>query len=188
MTYTNVAERVPPAIHGLAEIVHDVPSSFERMSGAMRGMPLNREKYVRLLINGKTWMTDAEFERGTNREILREAHGDALIAGLGIGLILDPLIAKCSTVTVVERSQDVIEIVAKQFLQATIVHADILDWSPAAGQKFDTIYFDIWADVSRDYQSESNGLKRRFRKYLNPGGWLGSWMTYAIAAIPRSRR
>ena len=67
-TYTDVCSVLKPAKRGSAEIRIDTPSGFERLSGALHGQPLDREKYAQLLINGRVMMTDAEFERRTNIE------------------------------------------------------------------------------------------------------------------------
>lgn len=185
MQYTDVIERIPPAIIGSAQICHDEPSKIERMRAAMHGMPLDRQKYARLLINGSVMMTDAEFERRTNAEFMREAHGDVLIAGLGLGLILDPVVKRCDSVTVVEINPDVIALVAPQFQNVSVIHGDILKWSPAKEAKYDTIYFDIWPYFNEDTNRQAGSLHRRFRKYLNDGGWMKSWCTIATRCSPR---
>lgn len=187
--YTDVISRVPPAQFGAASINHDTPSPFERLRGAMSGQPLGRESYCRLLIDGKCYMTDAEFERRTNREFMTKAHGDVLIAGLGIGLILDPLFDRCTSVTVIEKSSDVIGLVARHYPKATIIHADIFDWKPPIGSMWDTIYFDIWPTINADeVKAESRKLERKFKKYLRDDGYMQSWNRIALEAIPRSRR
>lgn len=179
MSYTDVIATVPPAKHGRAEIVHDSPSKLECMMGAMHGQPLTREKYCRLLVGGRVVMTDAEFERMTNRSPIREARGNALIVGLGIGLILKPFIEQCKSVTVVEKEEDVIALVAPSFPTVTVVHDDIFEWLPEKGTKFDSIYFDIWPDVCSDDLEDDKLLRQRFRKYLVKGGYIESWTRIA---------
>ena len=162
--YTNVLERITESKHGVAEIRHDTPSPIDRMRGAMSGQPLGRPKYARLLIGGRVYMTDAEFERRTNRDFMTRAHGDVLIAGLGIGLILDPLFEKCTSVTVIEKYPDVISLVAKHFPRATVIHADIFEWNPPAGSSWDTIYFDIWPGIGDQEVADGKKLERRFKR------------------------
>lgn len=84
--YSDVIAKVAPAKRGSVEVVQDTPTEFDRLRGMMDGMPLYREKYVRLLVNGVPMMTDAEFERRTNRVPVSKAKGDALVAGGGIGI------------------------------------------------------------------------------------------------------
>lgn len=127
--YSDVLNLVKPRIIGTAEIVHDEPSKFARLQGALHGMPLDREVYCRLLVNGQLWMTDADFERRTNIGFLSRAKGDVLIAGLGIGLILG-VAPHCDSVTVVEKSADVIALVAPSYPLVRVVQGDIYKWNP----------------------------------------------------------
>lgn len=188
MNYTDVIARVPPGKVGVAELVHDTPSELTRLRAAIQGQPLGREKYARLLIRGRLYMTDAEFEWRTNSEPVMRARGDVLIAGLGIGLILDPIIEKAATVTVVEHEADVISLVAPHFPTVKVVHADIFKWEPEKGAKWDMIYFDIWPNISEDDLDEAKALRKRYRKFLRKGGWMGSWTAYANAVVHRTRR
>lgn len=180
-TYTDVIARVPPAAKGVARIVHDRPSEMARLRGAMRGQLLGRDQYARLLIRERVVMTDAEFERRTNADVVLHAKGDALVAGLGIGLILDPLLERCASVTVIEKEQDVIDLVGPSFPKAKIICADIFELKPEG--KFDLIYFDIWPDICDDDLEEAKLLQRRFRKCLRKGGWMRSWTTFANSAL-----
>lgn len=188
MTYTEVLQRIPEGKLGRAEVIHDTPTQGDRLAGLFSGQPLNREKYCRLKIDGRTYMTDAEFERRTNAEFMREAHGDVLIAGLGIGLILDPLFDRCDSVTVVENNTDVIALVGPCYPKATIIQADIMQWKPPDGSAWDTIYFDIWPSFGEDQVAEGRKLERRFRKYLKEDGYMQSWSRIAHKSIPRRYR
>ncbi len=183
--YTDVIATVPPGVLGEAQVLHDEPSPIERMRSAWKGMSLSRDKYARLIVGRTLMMTDAEFERRSNRFLFTHAKGDCLVAGLGLGLILHPLLAQCNSVTVVEKSADVIGLVGPRYPQCTLIRADILEWLPA--RKYDTIYFDIWPDVCGDDLAEATKLHRRFRKYLNADGWIGSWTREANRLFGRRR-
>ncbi len=178
-TFTDVIARVPPGKVGIAELVHEEPDFLERVRSAMHGMALNRSKYARLLVNGSVMMTDAEFDRISNLEFIREAHGDVLIAGLGMGLVLDPLIKRCDSITVIEKHADVIELIAGHFPKVKVIHSDIWQWKPPEESSWDTIYFDIWANFNGDMAREGATLKRRFKKYLREDGWIGAWSQIA---------
>lgn len=189
--YTNVVERVPVGKLGSAAVVHDEPSALNRMWGAFRGMPLGRPKYARLVVNGETVMTDAEFERLTNLEFIRNVAGDVLIGGLGLGLILDPILNKQSvtSVTVVEINPDVIGLVGPAFKdhpKISIVQGDVYQWRPTV--YYGTIYFDIWNYFNSDVSRLAAKLHRRYRKHLLEGGWMGSWCVIANRARGRGRR
>jgi len=146
-------------------------------------------KYVRLTRQGKMYgplMSDTGMERYTNLEVVREARGNVLIAGLGLGMILVPILAKpeVNAVTVIEIEPEVIELVVPQlqpvftdeeWAKLLVINADILEWRPPARTKFDTIYFDIWPTVCDDNLEEMEKLHRSYGQRKNPGAWIGSW-------------
>lgn len=170
---------IPACKVGSAEIVHDSPSVLERLRGRIEGMPLEANTYTRLLINGCLWMSDAEFECRIYQDIIREAKGNVLIAGLGIGLILPPLLAKktVATLTVLEINQDVIDCVKPHFNspKLTITQADCNTWLVPKRQ-FDMIFVDIWPNVpNEDQRREIQGLRKRYRPGLKRGGKLRVW-------------
>jgi len=134
-------------------------------------------------------MSDCGGEQTSNIEIVQNAHGDVLIAGLGLGMIICPIAKKenVNHVTVVEISPDVINLVEphlRKYLdedssKLTIINADIFDFKPT--QKYDVIYFDIWGDYSGDEYPETKKLHRRFSRYLNRDGenhFMDSWMRW----------
>ena len=135
--------------------------------------------YTQLFVQNQLVMSDTSLEKDTNREIVYQAHGDVLIAGLGLGFILIPILAKeiVSSVTVVEKHQDVIDLIGPHLIQnqkLRLVHGDIFKYKP--NQIYDTIYFDIWPDICKDNLVEMKKLERKFKKYLQkPVGWIGSW-------------
>lgn len=136
--------------------------------------------YKRLLIDGQTMMSNTWMEQRTNLEFVEKATGHVLIAGLGIGMILVPILNKPDvlSVTVIEKSPDVISLVAPYFVndKLKVVQADIFDYIP--DKKYDVIYFDIWLGICSDNWEEMKSLERRYRKYLNkenPQKWMGCW-------------
>lgn len=170
---------IPAGKVGAAEIVHDSPDFLTKLRAARDGQPLNAETYTRLIVDGVLWMTDAEFECWTNQSFLRTAKGEVLVAGLGLGLILTPLLANkaVSSVTVLEINPDVIALVGPHFQskKLTIVNIDARAWTPPA-KAFDVIYFDIWADVpNSDNKTDISALKKRYRRSLKTGGCSSAW-------------
>jgi spermidine synthase len=124
-------------------------------------------------------------EQRSNIGVVMEAKGHVLIAGLGIGMILLPLLEKpeVKSVTVVEKYADVVKLVEPHVLAVvgknapklkTIV-ADIFEWVPPKGEKWDTIYFDIWPDLSMDNLEQMEILHRKFARRKAPGAWMYSW-------------
>ena len=137
-------------------------------------------------------MSDTWMERYSNQEILKQANGQVLIAGLGIGLILTPLREKESVehITVLEQNQTLIDLVSPyfDFSDITIVQGDIFTWETK--KKFDTIYFDIWSDISSDNYKETTTLHRRYRKNLNrknPQRYMDSWMREELRRLWKFR-
>ncbi len=138
--------------------------------------------YMQLKINGQLVMSDTPYERLTNRDLVGKAFGDVLIGGLGIGMILVPLINNpaVTSVTVIECNQDVVDLVAPQLPltdEVSIICADINTWEPPPNRKYTTIYFDIWPTICSDNYEEMKALHRRYKKYVNykVGGFMDSW-------------
>jgi len=142
-------------------------------------------KYARLShryengARGPTIMSDTWMERQTNREFVRQAKGDVLIAGLGIGMVLLDVQDKpeVTSVTVVEKEIEVIGLVIDHLPlneKVVIIVTDIFDYKPN-GRMWDTIYFDIWDKISGDNYPEMKKLHRKFAMAKRPGGWMGSW-------------
>lgn len=137
-------------------------------------------RYVRLMVNGGVMMSDTQWEQRTNYSVIRHSRGDVLIAGLGIGMVLVPILKKSdvSTVTVIERDPLVIQLIAEHVKHSKlrIIQADIMQWSPErSGRQFDTIYFDIWQNQSTDDLETMKTLHLRFRRYMRVGAWMSSW-------------
>jgi len=186
----NVVEFLKPGEKGIAKIDHFVVSEEEsrRTSCGRYDDYVPEGHYARLWVKSQLMMTDTPYEWRTNKEAVYRAHGDVLIAGLGIGMILVPILQKpeVRVVWVVERSLDVIELVENQIRCAfpdfspklIVVPDDIFTWRPVRGFLFNTIYFDIWDATCGDNVAEMSKLKRGFarkldRKDLNC--WVGCW-------------
>jgi len=168
-----------PSKLGTAEIRIDTSSSSDRLCGALHGQPLCKDRYWRLLVNGSIMMSNAEYEERTCAEAVFNATGDVLIAGLGLGMVLPPILAKpeVKSVTVVEINPDVIALVADAYKhpKLTVVQGDIFTWTPAKGQQFDFIWFDIWADICGDNLPEMARLSRRFARRLKGPRKMAHW-------------
>ncbi len=138
--------------------------------------------YVRLTIEGRLVMSDTPMERLSNKEFIRKANGRVFIAGLGLGMIIHNIIDidYVTEIVVVEKYQDVIDLVAPKFdnPKLKIICADIFDYVPEKNEKFDTIYFDIWTDIQTENLDEMKKLHSRFRKHLNKSNndcFMNSW-------------
>jgi spermidine synthase len=171
---------VPEKTVGVASVQHfEITETESRFSSLRPGEYVPPGKYAKLLVNGRLWMSDTRMERTTNWEIVYKAHGNVLIAGLGLGMILHPLLKKkdVTHITVVEKHADVIALIQPTLKskKITIVHGDIFTWRPEKGTKFDAIYFDIWADHTLNSFEEMRTLHKAFRAYRAPDAWVESW-------------
>ena len=126
-------------------------------------------------------MSDTYLERSTNNEVCQQANGNVLIAGLGIGLILTRILPKpeVTTVTVIEKSQAIIDLVAAHHAhpKLQVLLGDVFEYE--APQRYDTIYFDIWPNISGDNYEATKDLHKRYRKWLNrknPRAYMNSWV------------
>lgn len=186
--FVPMADIIPIGTSGLAHIEHFEVSEDASRFSALRGFRsyVPEGRYARLMVDGQLYMTDTQHEHSTNYGVVRESRGSVLIAGLGLGMLLIPILKKpdVNLVTVVEKYPDVIDLVEQPIRRAlsknandklTIIPGDIYEWRPAPKQKFDVIYFDIWADQSTDDLKDMDVLHKAFRKYRAKGGWMQSW-------------
>ena len=134
------------------------------------GIPVGR--YIRLIQGSECVMSDTPMEKRTNREFVANAHGNVLIGGLGIGLILLAIQDKedVEQITVVEKNKEVIELVGSQLplnSKVHIVNDDVFEYKPLS--KYNTIYMDIWNYINEDvYNEQMKPLISRYRRYLVP--------------------
>jgi hypothetical protein len=186
MEYAKMVDILPEGHIGSACVRHiEVPPDMAELT-RLRALINNRPRdyvpagrYAQLYIDGELYMSDTPTEQRENNELIQMAYGSVLIAGLGLGMVLVPLLANpnVTSITVVEISQDVIDLVGPHFTdpRLKIVQADFLKWTPPRGARWDTIYFDIWPTINPDDTLEVSKLRRRYRRRLNKQGWMGEW-------------
>lgn len=135
-------------------------------------------RYVRLLIGPELFMSDTLMEHASSLEAVENAAGDVLVAGLGLGVALLPLLASeaVSSVSVLELNQSVIDLVVPRLPnreKLSVFQGDARTWLPEPGTRFQTIFVDIWPDISRNNLAEMDAIETRLRPYSD--GWIGSW-------------
>lgn len=144
-------------------------------------------KFVRLTHKGSVVMSNTDMEKRTNSSFVIKAHGNVLIGGLGIGLILLAIQDKeeVKQITVVEKNMEVIELVGNQLplnSKVHIVHDDVFEYKPLF--KYNTIYMDIWNYINSNiYQKEMKPLISRYMRYLVPKSedenrYIDCWCKY----------
>lgn len=149
-------------------------------SGSGGGRFVPEGTYTGLYRGREPIMTDTPDEIRDHARFMHRSKGDVLIAGLGLGMVLQGCAVKdeVKSVTVIELSSDVIQLVeahykAKSFgHKVTIVNADIFDWKPAKGVRYDCSWYDIWDGLCTDNLDEMTKLHRKFAKCVdNQGSW-----------------
>lgn len=200
-TFGRMVDVIPEGTAGNARVTHRRISAeaarFDVLRASMKGYAPCREGTIcQLFVDGDMMMSDGGNEHETNREVVFRAQGDVLIAGLGIGMVLIPILCKpeVRTVTVLEKSSGVIELVeipVRRHLglpvksKLTVIKADAFKWQPSKGVCFDTIYLDIWPDICTDNLKDITKLKRHFARRLRPGGWMGAWVEHKLRRLKR---
>ena len=164
--------------------VSEDEARFESMraaiSGSSRYVPAGT--YTRLMCGSILVMSDTPDEIRDHWEPIRQSHkrgGHVLICGLGLGVVLDRILQSdnVTRVTVIEKSQDVINLVgsyyeAKFGNRLEIINADAYEWIPPKGIKYSVAWFDIWDDICSDNLPE---MQKLHRKYGRKAEWKGSW-------------
>lgn len=178
-----------------------IPLLFQLMAGIRESdrtpaerkqMHLPDGKYVVLqaLPGQEVIMSDTPMEQKTNTKVVEKAQGDVLIAGLGIGLILHPILQKpeVNSVVVLEKERDIINLVLPNLQRCadlpcakklSVVHADVYSKDTTdllQGSFFDVIYFDIWNTVSSVNYPEMLKLDNLYRPFRRTKkSWMGAW-------------
>lgn len=133
-------------------------------------------KYKRLMRGRTCIMSNTPDEIRDFMHFVREAKGNVLINGLGLGVVLTAILNKkeVTKVTVVEQSEDVIMMVAPCFNdeRLTIVHADAYTYQIPKGEKYNAVWHDIWDDICGDNTEE---MAKLHRKYARKTEWQDSW-------------
>lgn len=137
-------------------------------------------------------MSNTFMEVNTNMDIIKHAKGNVLIAGLGLGAILVPILKKpeVKSVLVVENSLDVIHLVYPHIShhKLVVIAANIFHWTPDFNTRFDTIYFDIWPDINTDNLKEIYKLHYRFEQYKScEDSYMDSWVREHLEEIVAER-
>ena len=138
----------------------------------MNGYPQRRiqvGEYWKLTRGGTIVMSNTPAEIRDHIKFIQEAQGKVLIAGLGLGMVLQEVLKKdtVTKVTVVELSQDVINLVGKSYQdpRLEIVNEDIFKFKPF--EHYDYAWFDIWDDISGDEYVQMKKLSLKFRRYVS---------------------
>ena len=86
-----------------------------------RGREIEPGIYTKLTHYGSVIMSDTPSEKRDHMHFLMDAKGDILITGLGLGWMVEALFSKkeVNSITIIEKSQDVINLVGKHLMKNT---------------------------------------------------------------------
>lgn len=198
-----MATIVPAGGQGDVKIEHLEITDGGGIHATLRGNGTANGTYAILKILDDVVMSDTDLERRSNLAAVAYATGDVLIGGLGLGMIVCPMLRKPSvnSITVIELNPNVIALVEpaiRRWGQTTlgrertrvlsIVQGDVFTWKPAKGRKFDTIYFDVWPNISEDNLDGIARLHVRAKSWKRPGGWMNSWQADNLRSRRRTGR
>lgn len=131
----------------------------------------------------RAMMSTHESEILTNQKFLDVCKGDVLVFGLGLGLIIFPLLnfKNVKSITIIEIDSDLIQSVGKLIStqdvdkKVNIINDNAFEYYKINKNFYDVIYFDIWAVIDKLAFDEMKTLKGLYYKFLKPGGWIDSW-------------
>lgn len=147
--------------------------------------------YTRLVRGRQTCvMSDTPAELRDLSPLAANAKGVVLINGLGLGLatIFAANAPWTERVVVVEKSPDVLALVADHVMAACpagkveIVEADAFDWTPPSDARYDAAWHDVWDDIAAGNLPQMAKLKRR---HARRAGWQGCWAEEDCRLQPR---
>jgi hypothetical protein len=148
----------------------------ERLSFLKTGRGVPPGKYKGLSRGGTMVMSNTPDEIRDFQHFTRKAHGNILINGLGLGVVITELLSKkdIQSITVIEASDDVIKLVAPSFNdpRLTIIHADAYTYQPPKNAAYDFVWHDIWDYICADNLPQ---MSRLHRKYGKRAKWQDSW-------------
>lgn len=107
--------------------------------------------------NNRLWMSIIPNEINTMKDDIESVYGNVLICGLGLGYFPYMVSIKdnVSSITIVEKDKMVIELFKEEILpqfenkdKITIIEADAFEYLEKLDSNIDTVYIDLWHDVS----------------------------------------
>jgi hypothetical protein len=163
---------IPEGKSGDVEVVHVVRPKGTKLSTAnIRCQIMGGQDGVTLKYNHEStwhslqekgrgvWMTDDPCEQAQMRKLVDHLYGDVLVGGLGLGVVVKMLAGKedVTSITVVERSRDVINLVWEPTINSLgegyfdpeleIIEGGLfeeLKRFKQEGRQFDSALYDIW--------------------------------------------
>lgn len=136
---------------------------------SLKGRPIVPGTYKRLTYRGQVVMSNTPAEIDDFRSFHHYARGNVLINGLGLGVVVKALLQKetIKSITVIEKSEDVIKLVAPTFSsepRVTIIQGDAFTWKPPRAMYYDSVWHDIWNDICAENLKDMVKLHKKYGK------------------------
>ena len=166
-------------------------SPTQSLFGKLVGLPSRRPVpgvFTVLADGDSVVMSDTPAEVMEHREFIERAHGHVLIHGLGLGMCARAVCLKpeVSSVTVVERNPEVIQLVWNHVGEqpwsnkCRVILDDAFTWRPDRAlhrgkvpECWDIAWHDIWYTISEGNLEQMVSLRKRFAPWVS--GWQGCW-------------
>lgn len=154
------------------------------VSTSYQGRHVPQGHYKALKRGTETIMSNTPDEIRDCYSFFRNAKGRVLVNGLGLGVVLEVILAKVDPGTgkpavdeavVVENSDDVIKLVGPTFSsnpRVRIVKGNALSFPAKKLGMFDAVWHDIWDNICSDNLEDMHKLHV---KYGHRTKWQGSW-------------
>lgn len=151
----------------------------------------NEFKYLAVLQNDEVWMSVMPHEINTMKQPIKNAHGNVLVLGLGLGYYVFNILSKnnVNKVTVIENDQRIISLFKEQLLpkfpnkeKLEIIYGDAIDFIKNSPRKFDYCFADIWHNVG---DGEMLYLKIKSAENKRPETQFDYWIERSMLAMIR---
>lgn len=129
-----------------------------------------------MFLDNYLWMWDTEQEKRLQQDLNKNAFGDVLVVGYGLGLLSKLLTKnpKVKSVTTVEIYEEIIEKMRKlDKIHGKIIISDFYDL--VENQKFDCVIGDSWPDIDSRFLKDCTKFKRKAQKLLKKDGKILAW-------------
>jgi len=160
--------------------LHNIRCMFSAGMGNRLMVPGTYKKLTR---NGYLVISNTVAEVDDHIDFIHNAKGDVLINGLGLGVCIFGIVEanktkkeKVTSITVIEISSDVINLVSPSILELDcaieVIQADAFEFKPPKGKRYGAVWHDIFDDICTDNLPEMTKLKRKYGKLTE---WQGCW-------------
>lgn len=129
-------------------------------------LPFNRAVH-KLKEKGRLLMSDTPQEMFLQYDAYKNAKGNVLVGGLGLGMYVSMIAKKkeVTSITVIEKEKDIIKLMNFKHPKVKIVNADIWKYLKKTKEKFDYAYVDIhYSTGAMEYRDTVLPMRKIFEK------------------------